>query len=35
VVISFEVFNNDYYAQDPLKVAQTALAKMKSATANL
>ncbi len=35
VVISFEVFNNGYYAQDPLKVAQTALAKMKSATANL
>lgn len=34
VVISFEVFNKDYYAQDPLKVAQTALAKMKSAARN-
>jgi 2-keto-myo-inositol isomerase len=32
VVISLEVFNKGYYAQDPLKVAQTALTKMKSAT---
>lgn len=32
VVISFEVFNKSYYAQDPLKVAQTALSKMKAAT---
>lgn len=35
VVISLEVFNKDYYAQDPLKVAQTGLAKMKSATRSL
>jgi sugar phosphate isomerase/epimerase len=32
VVISLEVFNNNYYAQDPLVVAQTALAKMKAVT---
>lgn len=31
VVLSLEVFNKNYYAQDPLKVAQTGLAKMKSA----
>lgn len=35
VVISLEVFNKGYYAQDPLKVAQTGLAKMKSATRSL
>jgi 2-keto-myo-inositol isomerase len=35
VVISLEVFNKGYYAQDALKVAQTGLAKMKSATRNL
>lgn len=32
LVISFEVFNKNYYAQDPLLVAQTALNKMKAAT---
>lgn len=32
VIISLEVFNKEYYAQDPLKVAQTGLAKMKAAT---
>ncbi|CAN5389537.1 sugar phosphate isomerase/epimerase [soil metagenome] len=32
VIISFEVFNKEYYAQDPLKVTKTALAKMKSVT---
>jgi 2-keto-myo-inositol isomerase len=35
VIISLEVFNKDYYAQDPLKVAQTALNKMKAATRSL
>jgi sugar phosphate isomerase/epimerase len=30
LIISFEVFNKTYYGQDPLKVAQTALAKMKA-----
>jgi 2-keto-myo-inositol isomerase len=30
LVISFEVFNKSYYAQDALTVAKTALAKMKS-----
>jgi 2-keto-myo-inositol isomerase len=35
VVISLEVFNKTYYAQDPLKVAQTALNKMKAATRSL
>lgn len=29
-VLSFEVFNRAYYAQDPLEVAKTALAKMKA-----
>lgn len=33
IVISFEVFNNNYYAQDALQVAKTALAKMKAVTA--
>lgn len=32
LVISFEVFNKKYYAQDALLVAQTALAKMKAVT---
>jgi 2-keto-myo-inositol isomerase len=32
LIISFEVFNKGYYAQDALLVAQTALAKMKAAT---
>ncbi|MCU0353790.1 MAG: sugar phosphate isomerase/epimerase [Cytophagales bacterium] len=31
VVLSFEVFNKTYYAQDPLLVARTALQKMKAA----
>jgi len=31
VVLSLEVFNKSYYAQDALKVAQTGLAKMKAA----
>jgi sugar phosphate isomerase/epimerase len=35
VVISLEVFNKSYYAQDALKVAQTGLAKMKAATSSL
>jgi len=30
VVLSFEVFNKSYYAQDPLVVAKTGLAKMKA-----
>ena len=35
LIISFEVFNKGYYAQDALLVAQTALAKMKAATKNV
>lgn len=35
VVISLEVFNKNYYAQDALKVAQAGLSKMKSATRSL
>jgi 2-keto-myo-inositol isomerase len=35
LVISLEVFNKTYYAQDPLKVAQAALTKMKAATRSL
>lgn len=35
VVISLEVFNKNYYAQDALKVAQTGLAKMKAATRSI
>jgi 2-keto-myo-inositol isomerase len=31
VILSFEVFNKDYYAQDALLVAKTGLAKMKKA----
>ncbi|QRQ99673.1 sugar phosphate isomerase/epimerase family protein [Dyadobacter sandarakinus] len=29
VILSFEVFNKEYYAQDPLLIAKTGLAKMK------
>lgn len=32
LIISFEVFNKSYYAQDPLLVAKTALTKMKAIT---
>lgn len=32
IIISLEVFNKGYYAQDPLQVAKTGLAKMKSVT---
>ncbi|MDB5262470.1 MAG: sugar phosphate isomerase/epimerase [Adhaeribacter sp.] len=32
LIISFEVFNKNYYTQDALLVAKTALAKMKTAT---
>ncbi|WP_413667082.1 sugar phosphate isomerase/epimerase family protein [Mucilaginibacter sp. Mucisp86] len=32
LVLSFEVFNKSYYAQDALTVAKTALAKMKAVT---
>lgn len=35
LIISLEVFNKEYYAQDPYKVAATGLAKMKAATRNL
>ncbi|MFD3002985.1 sugar phosphate isomerase/epimerase family protein [Pontibacter toksunensis] len=35
VVLSLEVFNKEYYAQDPLKVAQAGLAKMKAATRSM
>ncbi len=35
LVISLEVFNKSYYAQNPLQVAQTALAKMKAATVGI
>lgn len=30
-VLSLELFNQKYYAQDPLEVAKTGLAKMKAA----
>lgn len=33
LVLSFEVFNRDYYKQDPLLVAETALRKMKAVVA--
>lgn len=33
VIISFEVFNKNYYAQDPLTVAKTALERMKQVVA--
>lgn len=32
LVISFEVFNKNYYSQDPLLVTKTALTKMKAVT---
>jgi 2-keto-myo-inositol isomerase len=32
VILSFEVFNKNYYAQDPLLVAKTGLDKMKKVT---
>lgn len=32
LVISFEVFNKDYYSRDALEVTKTALAKMKAVT---
>jgi hypothetical protein len=32
VILSLEVFNPAYYAQDALVVAKTGLAKMKAAT---
>lgn len=35
VVLSFEVFNKSYYAQDALLVAKTALTKMKAVTAGI
>jgi 2-keto-myo-inositol isomerase len=35
IVLSFEVFNKNYYAQDALVVAKTALAKMKAVTKGL
>ncbi|MEO6000017.1 MAG: sugar phosphate isomerase/epimerase family protein [Chitinophagaceae bacterium] len=35
LVLSFEVFNKTYYAQDPLLVTKTALAKMKAVTKGL
>lgn len=35
LIISFEVFNKSYYGQDALKVAKTALKKMKAATASI
>jgi len=35
LIISFEVFNKNYYQQDPVLVARTALKKMKKITAGL
>jgi sugar phosphate isomerase/epimerase len=35
LILSEEVFNQNYYKQDPLEVAKTALAKMKKATEGL
>jgi 2-keto-myo-inositol isomerase len=35
IVLSLELFNKTYYAQDPLAVAKTGLAKMKALTAGL
>lgn len=35
LIISTEVFNKKYYAQDALTAAKTALAKMKTVTANI
>ena len=33
VSLSLELFNKDYWKQDPLEVAKTGLAKMKAAVA--
>jgi hypothetical protein len=35
MVLSFEVFNANYYKQDALLVAQTSLKKMKAAVAGI
>jgi 2-keto-myo-inositol isomerase len=35
LIISLEVFNKNYYKQDAIEVAKTALAKMKAVTASL
>jgi len=35
LIISFEVFNKEYYKQDALEVAKTALSKMKAITAKI
>jgi sugar phosphate isomerase/epimerase len=35
LIISVEVFNKNYYAQDALLVAKTSLAKMKAMTKNI
>ncbi len=35
LIISCEVFNKNYYSQDTLQVAKTALAKMKAVTAGI
>lgn len=35
VVLSLELFNENYYNQDPLTVAKTGLAKMKTVTASI
>ena len=35
LIISLEVFNKNYYAQNPLTVAKTALAKMKAITKSI
>ncbi len=35
LIISFEVFNRNYYTKDALQVAKTALAKMKTVTAGI
>ena len=35
VILSFEVFNKDYYGQDPLLVAKTGLEKMKKVAAGV
>ncbi|MCE7039426.1 sugar phosphate isomerase/epimerase [Dyadobacter sp. CY312] len=35
IILSFEVFNKDYYGQDPLLVAKTGLEKMKKVAAGV
>jgi sugar phosphate isomerase/epimerase len=35
IILSFEVFNKDYYAQDPLLVAKTGLEKMRKVAAGV